>query len=88
MNKSVDKSKRHFIRGIVKKKNLFYVPLLQVSIFCHRFPDMTAKHIGDMINDALKGLENNEELLTKVPEVEEVNKIDGGNNEGSSEKKT
>ena len=86
MNNSVDKSKRHFIRGIVKKKNLFYAPLSQVSIFCHRFPDMTAKRIGDMIDDALKELENNGELLNKVPDVEETNQKDGGSNEGNPEK--
>ncbi len=88
MNKPIDKTKRHFIRGVVKKNNMFYVPLVQVAVFCHRFPEMTSKHIGDMIDDALKGLESNEELLKKVPEVKETDKIDGGRNEGSSEKKT
>lgn len=86
MNNSVDKQKRHFIRGIVKKKNLFYAPLSQVSIFCHRFPDITAKRIGDMIDDALEELKSNGELLKKVPEINEEIKKDGGINEGNSEK--
>ena len=83
MSESVDKTKHHFIRGIVKKDNLFYAPLVQVSLFCRRFPDMTAKRIGDMINDAINGLESNEKLLKKVPEVKE---IDGGINGKVSEK--
>ena len=78
-----DRTKRHFIRGIiVKKDNNFYAPLVQVVKFCHRFPDASAKTIGDMINDAIKDLEDNEELLKKVPEVIE---LDGGSNGKVSE---
>ncbi len=82
-----DRTKRHFIRGIiVKKDNNFYAPLLQVVKFCHRFPDASAKTIGDMIYDAISELKGNEELLKKVPEVRDVIESDGGINGKVSEK--
>ena len=82
-----DRTKRHFIRGIiVKKDNHFYAPLIQVVKFCHRFPDASAKTIGDMIYDAIKELKDNEELLKKVPEIKEVTEADGGINGNVSEK--
>ena len=87
MNKSVDKTKRHFIRGVVKKEKLLYAPLVQVSKFCHRFPDVSAKNIGDMIYDAINELQDNNELLKKVPEVKDVKVSDGGI-DGISEKET
>ena len=79
MTESVDRTKKHFIRGVVKKENLLYAPLIQVSKFCHRFPEMSSKQIGDMIHDAINELNGNDELLKKVPEIIETT-IDGGIN--------
>ncbi len=87
MTESVNRTKRHFIRGVVKKDAIFYAPLIQVSKFCHRFPEMSAKKIGDMINDAIEELKNNDELLKRVPEVKDVIESDGGIN-GISKKET
>ena len=87
MSNSADKTKRHFIRGIKKHKEVLYAPLIQVVKFCQRFPTYTAQHIGEMITQAMKELKDRKELLNTVPEVEEVKKPDGGI-DGKSQEET
>lgn len=58
------------------KDNFLYIPVVQLQKFLERFPELTSKELGEVFNDAITRLKNDQELLKTIPVVSEIK--DGG----------